>query len=36
MRDMHAIKAHYIMDIEMAQELCGATALGVTPYTYVF
>ena len=36
MRDMHAIKAHYFMDIETAQELRGMTALGVTPYTYVF
>jgi 3-hydroxy-9,10-secoandrosta-1,3,5(10)-triene-9,17-dione monooxygenase len=36
MRDMHGIKAHYFMDIETAQELRGMTALGLTPYTYVF
>jgi len=36
MRDMHAIKAHYFMDLETAQELRGMTALGITPYTYVF
>jgi len=36
MRDMHAIKAHYFMDIETAQELRGMTTLGLMPYTYVF
>jgi len=36
MRDMHAIKAHYFMDLETAQELRGMTALDITPYTYVF
>jgi 3-hydroxy-9,10-secoandrosta-1,3,5(10)-triene-9,17-dione monooxygenase len=36
MRDMHAIKAHYFMDLETAYELCGLTRLGQTPFTYVF
>jgi len=36
MRDMHAIRAHYFMDIETAYELSGMTRIGRTPYTYVF
>ena len=36
MRDMHAIKAHYFMDLETAYELCGLARLGQTPFTYVF
>ena len=36
MRDMHAIKAHYFMDLETAYELAGLARLGRTPFTYVF
>lgn len=36
MRDMHAIKAHYFMDLETAYELSGLARLGKTPFTYVF
>ena len=36
MRDMHAMKAHYFMDIETAQELRGMLRLGKTPFTYIF
>jgi len=36
MRDMHAVKAHYFMDIETARELAGMIRLGKTPFTYIF
>ncbi len=36
MRDLHAIKSHYFMDLETAYELSGMTRLGLDPYTYVF
>ncbi len=36
MRDMHAIKAHYFMDLETAYELSGLARLGRDPFTYVF
>ena len=36
MRDMHAIKAHYFMDLETAYELAGLARLGRDPFTYVF
>lgn len=36
MRDLHAIKAHFFMDVDTAYELSGMTRLGLDPYTYVF
>ncbi len=36
MRDMHAVKAHYFMDIETTRELAGMIRLGKTPFTYIF
>ena len=36
MRDIHAIKAHYFMDVETTRELAGMLALGKTPFTYSF
>ena len=36
MRDMHAVKAHYFMDIETARELAGMIRLGKVPFTYIF
>jgi 3-hydroxy-9,10-secoandrosta-1,3,5(10)-triene-9,17-dione monooxygenase len=36
MRDLHAVKAHYFMDIETTRELAGMIRLGKTPFTYVF
>jgi 3-hydroxy-9,10-secoandrosta-1,3,5(10)-triene-9,17-dione monooxygenase len=36
MRDMHAVKAHYFMDIETTRELAGMIRLGKVPFTYIF
>jgi 3-hydroxy-9,10-secoandrosta-1,3,5(10)-triene-9,17-dione monooxygenase len=36
MRDMHAIKVHYFMDLETTRELAGMLRLGKPPFTYVF
>jgi alkylation response protein AidB-like acyl-CoA dehydrogenase len=36
MRDAHAMKAHYFMDLDTALELRGMVALGQTPFTYNF
>jgi 3-hydroxy-9,10-secoandrosta-1,3,5(10)-triene-9,17-dione monooxygenase len=36
MRDAHAMKAHYFMDLDTALELRGMIALGRTPFTYIF
>jgi alkylation response protein AidB-like acyl-CoA dehydrogenase len=36
MRDLHAVKAHYFMDIETTRELAGMLRLGKTPFTYIF
>lgn len=36
MRDLHAVKAHYFMDIETTRELAGMIRLGKTPFTYIF
>lgn len=36
MRDIHAVKAHYFMDIETTRELAGMVRLGKTPFTYIF
>jgi 3-hydroxy-9,10-secoandrosta-1,3,5(10)-triene-9,17-dione monooxygenase len=36
MRDLHAVKAHYFMDIETARELAGMIRLGKPPFTYIF
>lgn len=36
MRDMHAVKAHYFMDLEALQELSGMVRLGRKPNSYVF
>jgi 3-hydroxy-9,10-secoandrosta-1,3,5(10)-triene-9,17-dione monooxygenase len=36
MRDIHAIKAHYFMDVETTRELAGMLALGKAPFTYAF
>lgn len=35
MRDAHAMKAHYFMDLDTALELRGMVALGRAPYTYI-
>jgi alkylation response protein AidB-like acyl-CoA dehydrogenase len=36
MRDMHAVKSHYFMDLETARELSGKVMLGQKPFTYLF
>jgi 3-hydroxy-9,10-secoandrosta-1,3,5(10)-triene-9,17-dione monooxygenase len=36
MRDLHAVKAHYFMDIETTRELAGMIRLGKPPFTYIF
>jgi 3-hydroxy-9,10-secoandrosta-1,3,5(10)-triene-9,17-dione monooxygenase len=36
MRDLHAAKAHYFMDLDTTQELAGMIRLGKTPFTYTF
>lgn len=36
MRDLHAVKAHYFMDLDTTQELAGMIRLGKTPFTYIF
>lgn len=36
MRDIHAIRSHYFMDLETAFELSGLAALDKEPFTYVF
>jgi alkylation response protein AidB-like acyl-CoA dehydrogenase len=36
MRDLHAVKSHYFLDIETARELAGMMRLGKTPFSYIF